>query len=142
MAWQRCRVHFLRELLSKVSYKHRAALAADVTAAFGLEERALCLQAAHEVAERWRTRAPRVAKAIEEGFEDCLTVHDLPSNRRRRLHSTNLLERTMRELKRRTRVVGIFPNDAALDRLVGAQLLDIDEKWQCERMRYLVLDQD
>lgn len=140
--WQRCRVHFLRELLSKVSYKRRDALARDVTAAFGLQDRQLCLQAAHEVAQRWRQRAPRVARAIEEGFEECLAVQDLPSNRRRRLHSTNMLERLMRELKRRTRVVGIFPNDAALDRLVGAQLLDIDERWQCERMRYLVLDQD
>ena len=83
-----------------------------------------------------------MAQAIEQGFEECLAVQDLPSNQRRRLHSTNLLERLMRELKRLTRVVGIFPNDAALDRLVGAQLLDIDERWQCECMRYLVLDQD
>lgn len=142
VAWQRCRVHFMREQLRKVSYKHRNQLAKDIQAAFGYETRELCMQAAHEVAEQWRARAPRVARGIEEGFESCLTVQELPSNRRRRLNSTNMLERMMKELKRRTRVVGIFPNDASLDRLVGAQLLDIHESWQCEPMRYLVLDID
>lgn len=142
VAWQRCRVHFLRETLAKVSHKHRDALAKDLTAAFHCESRAMALEAAREAVARWGERWPRVARAIEEGFEQCLTVCDLPSTHRRRLHSTNMLERLMRELKRRTRVVGIFPNEAALNRLVGAMLIETDEAWQCERMRYLVMDRD
>jgi len=69
-----------------------------------------------------------VARGIEEGFEQCLTVWELPSTHRRRLSSTNMLERVMRTLKQRTRVVGIFPNEASLDRLVGAVLIEMDER--------------
>ena len=140
--WQRCRVHFMREMLSKVSHKHRYALAKDLSAAFRCEERKMALQAAAEIAERWQERAPRVARAIEHGFEQCLTVCELPVTHRPRLHSTNMLERLMRTLKQRTRVVGIFPNEASLNRLIGAMLIEKDEDWQCERMRYLVMDRD
>ncbi len=140
VGWQRCRVHFLRELLSKVPHQHRDALAKDLTATFRCQSREMALLAAQEIAQRWGDRWPRVARAIEEGFEECLGVCGLPSTHRRRLNSTNMLERLMRELKRRTRVVGIFPNEAALDRLVGAVLLETDERWHCERMRYLVMD--
>jgi transposase-like protein len=140
--WQRCRVHFMREMLGKVSHKHRAALASDLSAAFRCESRAMALEAAREVAERWAERSPRVASAIEDGFEQCLTVCELPTAHQRRLHSTNMLERVMRTLKQRTRVVGIFPNEASLDRLVGAVLIEMDETWHCEPMRYLVMEQD
>jgi transposase-like protein len=141
VAWQRCRVHFMREMVGKVSHKYRAALAGDLGAAFRCESRAMAVEAAREVAERWAERSPRVASAIEEGFEECLTVCELPAAHRRRLHSTNMLERVMRTVKQRTRVVGIFPNEAALDRLVGAVLIEMDEAWHCERMRYLVMDE-
>ena len=94
------------------------------------------------MAQRWRHKAPKVADIIEAEFEKCLTVCELPSNHKRRLHFTNMLERLMRELKRRTRVVGIFHNEASLDRLIGAMLLETHEKWQCEAMRYLVMDRD
>ncbi len=141
-AWQRCRVHFIRELLKKVPSKRRSELADDLRAIFRLDDRKTCLEAARDVAAKWRPRSAAVASAIEEGIEDCLTVHDLPERVRRRLHSTNLLERLNRELKRRCRTVGIFPNEAALDRLVGAQLIDIDERWQCETIRYVILDKD
>lgn len=67
-------------------------------------------------------------------------MHGLPSEHRRRVYTTNIMERLMREVKRRTRVVGIFPNESSCDRLVGAHFLERHETWQCERMRYLVLD--
>lgn len=142
VAWQRCRVHFMRETLRKVAHKDRNALAKDLSAAFRCDNRAMGVEAAREVAERWGERWPRVATAIEDGFEQCLTVCELPPAHRRRLHSTNMLERLMRTLKQRTRVVGIFPNEPSLNRLIGALLLEIDERWQCERMRYLVMEQD
>ena len=83
----------------------------------------------------------QVRAADTEQVESCLTVHELPSNAKRRLHSTNMMERVMREIKRRTNVVGIFPNTAAADRLIGAQLLERQETWQCEGKRYIVMDE-
>ena len=67
-------------------------------------------------------------------------MHGLPKEHRRRMYTTNMLERLMRELKRRTKVVGILPNDASCDRLMGAQLLERHETWQCERSRYLSME--
>lgn len=138
--WQRCRVHFVRELLNKVSYKDYKALASDLKAIFASQDKALCRQAAQEVVARWEKKAPKMVAALEAGLEDCLSVLDLPDTHRRRLHSTNLLERLMEELKRRTRVVGIFPDEASLDRLAGAILMELDERWQLEPTRYVVFE--
>ena len=77
---------------------------------------------------------------LREGLEDCLTVCSLPSEHRRKLHSTNMLERVMRELKRRTAVVGVFPNRSSCDRLIGAHLVELDENWQVEGKCYLNMD--
>jgi transposase-like protein len=136
-AWQRCRVHFIRNALNKVSYRDQKALAKELRALFRLTDGDLCRQVAGEIADRWGEKYPRLARQIEDQFEQCLAILSFPSNHRRRLHSTNMLERLMREVKRRTRVVGIFPNDAACDRLVGAILLEYHDTWQCERARYV-----
>lgn len=140
VAWQRCRVHFQRELLNKASYKDHPELARDLQAVFRLADKAQCRQAAREVVDRWAKKAPKMAAALEAGLEDCLPVLDLPTTHRRRLHSTNLAERLMRELKRRTRVVGIFPDEASLERLAGALLVETHEAWQLEAQRYVVFD--
>jgi transposase-like protein len=136
-AWERCRVHFMRNALNKVSYKDQKALARELKAMFNLADRSLCLQAAEEIARRWGTRYPKLAKQIEDQIEQCLAIMEFPATHRRRLHSTNMAERLMEEIKRRTQVVGIFPNDASCDRLVGAILIEYHEKWQCERARYV-----
>lgn len=136
-AWQRCRVHFMRNALNKASYRDEKVLARELRAVFKLTERELCLQAADEIAHRWGKRYPKLARQIEEQFEQCLAILEFPATHRRRLNSTNILERVMREVKRRTKVVGIFPNDASCDRLVGAVLLEYHEVWQCERARYV-----
>ena len=139
--WQRCRVHFKRELLKKVSWKDAKELMADLRCLFSPEEKAECLLRAEEVASKWEARgADRVSRAIRTGVEDCLTVCSLPSSHRRRLNSTNMIERLMRELKRRTRVVGVFPNVASCERLIGALLLETDEKWSLEEKCYLNMD--
>jgi transposase-like protein len=138
--WQRCRVHFLRDLMRKVSWRDVKELMAQVKAAFRPEERVECLRLAEEVALRWERRAPKVAALLREGFEECLAVVGLPSAHRRRLNTTNLLERLMRELKRRTRTVGVFPNRASLGRLAGAVLLATHENWQLERNVYLSME--
>lgn len=141
-AWQRCRTHFTRNALCKVSYKRRDTLAKDLRAVFHFTERELCIQAAREFSHLWEDEAPRVCRQIEEQFEQCLAVMEFPNNHRRRLNSTNMLERLMREVKRRSRVVSIFPNDASCDRLVGSMLLEYHEAWQCERTRYIRIEED
>lgn len=138
--WQRCQVHFKRELLKKVHWRDHKELMADVKAIFVSDEREQCLRAAREVVERWRERAPRVARTIEEGVEDCLAVQGLASSVRRRLKSTNMIERQMREFKRRTRVVSIFPNIAAAERMFGALVIELDEHWATEPKRYINTD--
>jgi putative transposase len=131
-AWQRCRVHFKRELLKKVSYKRSKQLMADVLSVFKGEDVAECLRRGEEVAAKWEPACAAVSKVMREGLGDCLTVLGFPADHRRRLSSTNLLENLMKRLKKRTRVVGVFPNRASCDRLIGAQLLEVHEQWLAE----------
>jgi len=140
-SWQRCRVHFMRNCLAAVGQKDKLAVGSELRQLFKLDGSADCRAAAEEMAARWEGKAPRLANLVQEGFEDCLAVHEFPSNLRRRLNSTNLVERVMREIKRRTDVVGIFPNEASLDRLIGAHLLERHEQWLCEGKRYIVLEE-
>ncbi len=140
VAWQRCWTHFMRNALAKVGHKHKDALAKELSAARKFEPVDICLAEAERVAQRWEAGYPRAARQIREQFEETLTVHELPSEHRRRVYTTNMMERVMKEIKRRTRVVGIFPNETSSDRLIGAQLLERHERWSCEPMRYLVMD--
>ena len=139
--WQRCRVHLMREMLAKVSYRDFKELARDLRRIFaapgGRED---CLAVGAEVIEKWRKKAPKMTAALEAGLEDCLTAQGLRPELRRRLHSTNMLERIMRELKRRSRVVSIFPSISSAERLFGALLIEMDEAWQSEPHRYLVFE--
>ncbi len=139
VAWQRCRVHLMRELMKKVSWSDMNELKQDLRSIYASEDRARCQQVAEEVAEKWHKRAPSMVRALREGVDDTLTVLSLAPRLVRRLHSTNMLERVMQEIKRRTIKVRIFPNSAACFRLVGAILMEIDEKWMDE-IRYLNLD--
>lgn len=140
VAWQRCWTHFMRNALNKVGHKHKDAFAKQLIAARKFDDVQTCLMEAERVAARWEKDYPRAAAQIREQFEQTLAVHGLPREHRRRVYTTNLMERLMREIKRRTHVVGIFPNESSCDRLVGAHLLERDEAWHCERMRYLVMD--
>ena len=140
VSWQRCWTHFMRNALAKVGHKHKKGFARELKAARAFDDVGICHAEAERVAERWETDYPRAARQIREQFEDTLAVHALPKEHRRRVYTTNMMERVMREIKRRTHVVGIFPNEASCDRLVGAQLIERHETWQCERMRYLVMD--
>lgn len=141
VAWQRCRVHFKRELMRKVSHKRARELMKDIAAVFAGDEPAECLRRGQEMAERWRSTSVAVAGMLEEGLSDCLTVWSFPEHHRRRLTSTNLLENLMRRLKKRTKVIGIFPNRASCDRLIGSQLLEVHEVWQTERNAYFNMEQ-
>lgn len=141
-SWQRCRVHFKRELARKVSYKQMKEVLADVAVVFAPWERTECLRRAEEMASKWQSRSAAVTAMLREGVEDCLAVLSFPEHHRRKLASSNLLENLMKRLKKRTRVVGIFPNRAACDRLIGAQLLEVHETWQLEERAYFNMDCD
>jgi putative transposase len=132
VSWQRCQVHFKRELLKKVSYKRAAELMKDVQSVFKGEDTPECLRRGEELAMKWEKTSPPVAKMMRESLGDCLTVLSFPSDHRPRLTSTNMLESLMKRLKKRTAVVGVFPNRASCDRLIGAQLMEVHEQWLAE----------
>ena len=121
--WQRCRVHFSRNLLQRVPRAHQGMVTAALRSVFAQES-------AEEIISRWddlaaslADRFPKAAELMHEAREDVLAFRPFPRTHWRKIWSTNLLERVNEEIKRRTRVVGIFPNDAAITRLVGAVLL-------------------
>jgi len=132
VSWQRCQVHFKRELSQRVGSKRYHELQADLRAVFSGEDQAECLRRREEMAQKWGEKYPKVATMLE-GVEDCLAVLAFPAAHRKRLASTNHAENLMRQLRRRTAAVGIFPNVASLDRLIGAQLLEIHEQWLTAR---------
>ncbi len=138
--WQRCRVHFKREMGRKVSYKKLKQLMGDLAAVFAPEDKIECLARAEEMAVRWEQAAPAVAAMLREGIEDCLAVLSFPEHHRRKFRSTNLLENMMKRLKKRTKVVGVFPNRASCDRLIGSQLLELHEQWQTEPKAYVNME--
>jgi transposase-like protein len=140
VSWQRCRVHYKREVLRKVSWKVYREVARDLVAVFEPEDRAECLRRGEELAVKWEGRYPAVAKMLREGLEDCLAVLDFPASPRRRLQSTNLLENLMKRLKKRSRVVGVFPSRSSCDRLLGAQLLEVHEDWSLDETAYFNIE--
>ena len=140
VSWQRCRVHFKRELGKKVSYKVQKELMADLVVVFAPSEREECLRRGEEMACKWESRYPSVAEMLREGLEDCLTVLSFPEHHRKRLRSTNMLENLMRRLKKRSRVVGVFPSRSSCDRLLGAQLIEVHEAWSLEEAAYFNME--
>jgi len=135
-AWQRCRVHFMRNLLATVPHALREPVAAIVRTVFAQPDHASALAQLHKVADGLRGRMPAAASLLEEAAEDILAHKHFPEEHRRQLHSTNPLERLNKEIKRRSNVVGIFPNARALVRLVGAVLLEQDDEWAVADRRY------
>jgi putative transposase len=135
--WQRCKVHWLREALKKCHRREQKELMKGLRLIFAPAERSQCMAVAKEVAAQWETKNRKLSQWILETVEQCLAVWHLPQNMRQRLNSTNMLERLMRELKRRSRVVSIFPNEASLVRLLGSVLVEVHEQWGGEAAAYI-----
>jgi putative transposase len=133
--WQRCRVHFARNLLQRVPRAHQGMVTAALRSVFAQEDATEILTRWDDLAASLAERFPRASELMAEAREDVLAFRHFPQQHWRKIWSTNLLERVNEEIKRRTRVVGIFPNDAAITRLVGAVLLEQDEHWQLEGRR-------
>lgn len=132
-SWQRCRVHFLRNLLARVPQRDKAVVAATVRTIFAQPDRQAAGEQLREVGRLLESRWPAAAQVLGAAADDVLAYMAFPREHWTRLYSTNVLERLNREVKRRTDVVGVFPDGPAVVRLVGAVLLELDDEWQVER---------
>jgi transposase-like protein len=139
-SWQRCQVHYARNLLGMVGAARRKDLAEGLRGVFAAASRESALLFAEELADRWRPSHPKVSEHLEEHVEECLACLSFPASHRRRIRTTNGLERFNQELRRRTRVVRIFPNPEACLRLVSALAIEQSEEWLTGR-RYLDMEE-
>jgi putative transposase len=138
--WQRCRVHTMRNLLAHAGRQGRGVASAFIATAFAQEDATAAKAQWRKVADQLRPKLPKLAACMDEAEADVLAYMDFPAAHRTKLHSTNPLERVNGEVKRRTDVVGIFPNEDAITRLVGAILLEQNDEWMVQRARYMTLE--
>ena len=137
--WQRCRVHWMRNALSYVAKTQQSMVAAALRQAFIQPDRAQASQTLRHVADQLRQKWPKLAAFIDDSETDVLSYLDFPEQHRTKLHSTNPLERLNKEVKRRADVVGIFPNEGSIIRLIGAVLLEQNDEWQLQH-RYMQVE--
>lgn len=138
--WQRCRVHFMRNLLAHANRQGRRLAAAFIGTIFAQDTKAAAKTQWRKVTEQMRPSLPKLAAFMDEAEEDVLAYMDFAPAHWVKLHSTNPIERPNGEIKRRTNVVGIFPNEEAINRLVGAILLEQNDEWAVQRARYMTLE--
>jgi putative transposase len=138
--WQRCRVHFMRNVLAHAGRSGRRVVSAFIATAFAQDDADKASRQWRLVADQLRPKVPKLAALMDEAEHDVLAYMSFPQQHRVKLHSTNPLERVNGEIKRRTEVVGIFPNEAAITRLVGAILLEQNDEWAVQRARYMTLE--
>jgi putative transposase len=138
-AWQRCRVHWMRNALAHVPKGQQTVVAAALRQAFLQADQDAARQVWRQVADQLRPRWPKLAGLMDESEPDVLAYLAFPLQHRTKLHSTNPLERLNKEVKRRADVVGIFPGEASITRLIGAVLLEANDEWQL-RHRYMQVE--
>ena len=138
--WQRCRVHLMRNLLAHAGRKGRGVASAFIATIFAQEDAEAAKSQWRKVADQMRPNLPKLAAFMDDAEDDVLAYMDFPTAHRAKLHSTDPLERLNGEFKRRKAVVGIFPNEDAIVRLVGAILLEQNDEWAVQRARYMTLE--
>jgi len=138
--WQRCRVHFMRNALAHAGKQGRRVVSAFIGTAFAQEDAETARLQWRQVADQLRPKVAKLAALMDEAENDVLAFMSFPKDHRPKIHSTNPLERLNGEIKRRTEVVGIFPNEDAVTRLVGAILLEQNDEWAVQRARYMTLE--
>ncbi|PLK22231.1 IS256 family transposase [Porphyrobacter sp. TH134] len=138
--WQRCRVHFMRNALAHAGKSGRRVVSAFIGTAFAQETPEAASQQWRSVADQMRPKLPKLAALMDDAEPDVLAYMTFPKEHRAKLHSTNPIERLNGEIKRRTEVVGIFPNEAAITRLIGAILMEQSDEWAVQRARYMTLE--
>ena len=137
--WQRCRVHWMRNALAHVSKGQHTVVAAAIRQAFEQPDYKHAVQTWRHVANQLRVRWPKLAELMDQSEVDVLAYMSFPRQHRTKLHSTNPIERLNKEVKRRSDVVGIFPNEASIIRLIGAVLFEQNDEWQTQN-RYMQVE--
>ena len=137
--WQRCRVHFMRNAMAHAGVKSRAMVAAAIRTAFVQETEEAARAEWRTVADRLRAKFRKLSELMDGAENEVLAYMAFPKSHWSQIHSTNPIERLNREIKRRTNVVSIFPNEAAIVRLIGAILLEQNDEWAVSR-RYMSLE--
>lgn len=138
--WQRCKVHFYRNVLVHVTKKAQSEVSEAMKAVFVQRDSASARAKAEELVQRFRSRFSKAMEVFEAGVDDVLSYLHYPAPHRTRISSTNPLERVNLEIRRRTRVVGIFPHRGACIRLIGMLLLETHEDWLTDDKAYLAFD--
>ena len=137
--WQRCRVHAMRNALAHVPKGQHTMVAAAIRQAFIQPDHASATKTWRQVADQLRGRWPKLGTFMDEAEVDVLAYLSFPAQHRTKLHSTNPLERLNKEVKRRADVVGIFPNEESITRLIGAVLMEANDEWQLQQ-RYMQIE--
>ena len=132
-SWQRCKVHFMRNILAHVPHKEKDRFGSLLKSIWLTTDIKAAKQRAKDLADEYRTKCPKAIETLEDGLEDALTYLSFPSLDARKVSSNNMLERLNKEIRRRTRVVGIFPNPESYLRLVTAYLMEYSEDWSVTR---------
>ena len=139
--WQRCQVHLQRNAAAYIPrVELREEVASDIRNIFNAPDQEEAERLLGKTVEKYKEKAGRLAVWMEENLPDGFAVFALPAHHRRRLRTTNMVERQNREIKRRTRVSGLFPNEASLLRLVSAILMEVSEEWESADKAYLKLE--
>jgi len=128
-SWQRCQTHFSRNVLDKTPKKYQSELHECLQELYNAKDMKQAREMLSKILEDYRDKAPNAANLLEEGFDDITAVLALPMKYRKKLRTTNGIERMNEEIRRRERVIRIFPNVDSAIRLIGAMLMEQDEKW-------------
>ena len=139
-SWQRCRVHFMRNLLARIPHRDKQAVADAVRLIFDQPSHQSAADQLHQLVEKMDPIYPKAAKLLLEAETDILAYKTFPKEHWRRIHSTNILERLNKEVKRRTKVVGVFPDQPSVIRLVGTLLMETDDDWRATQRKYFSLE--
>ena len=139
-SWQRCRVHFMRNALAHANKNGRRVVSAFIATAFAQGSADAAGKQWRNVADQLRAKLPKLAALLDEAEVDVLAFMSFPREHWDKISSTNPIERLNGEIKRRADVVGIFPNDGAIVRLVGAILMEQNDEWAVQRARYMTLE--
>lgn len=130
--WQRCQAHFARNVSDAAPKRLRAGLRTELAEMFNCRTLSQARRRRDEIIADYRDAAPEAVERLDEGFDDAMSVMELPERLRRPVRTTNILERLNGEVRKRTRVIKVFPNAESVERLVGALLAEENDRWQAK----------
>jgi transposase-like protein len=128
-SWQRCQTHFSKNLLDKIPNTRKAEVKAHLTDIYNAPDKEAAIARKDDMVGKYKKEFPKAMNLLDDSFEDITAVFSLPEHYRKRLRTSNCIERLNEEIRRRERVIRIFPNEESLIRLLGALLMEQHEKW-------------